>query len=121
MKAQSVLAETIDTARVVVEIASDKLASDIVLLDVRDLCNYADYLVLVNGEAVRQLDAMAEEIVRHLKQKGIALVRREGTATSGWIVLDFSDVIVHIFAPFERAYYNLDDMWSAASSVVRLA
>jgi len=111
----------LDTARAVVEIASDKLAGDVVLLDMCGSCSYADYVVLVSGESARQLQAVADEIVSVLKQKGITLTHREGIAASGWLVLDYSDVVVHVFAPAERAYYRLDDMWSAARQVVRLA
>ena len=120
-KSQEVLSGALDTARAVVEVASDKLASDIVLLDMCGLCSYADYLVLVNGESNRQLDAIADEIVHVLKQKGAPPMRREGTSASGWLLLDFSDVVVHIFAPSERAYYKMDDMWSSARPIMRLA
>ncbi|MCL2281599.1 MAG: ribosome silencing factor [Dehalococcoidia bacterium] len=120
-KSQAVLSGALDTAHAVVEVASDKLASDIVLLDTCGLCSYADYLVLVNGESNRHLDAIADEIVHVLKQKGMSPMRREGTAASGWLLLDFSDVVVHIFAPNERGYYKLDDMWSTARPIVRLA
>ena len=111
----------LDVAHAVVEVASEKFASDIVLLDVRTLSSLSDYLVIVNGESNRQLEAIAEEIVRGMKRSEVKLSHREGTAVSGWILLDFIDVIVHIFAPAERAYYKLDEMWSAAHSVMRLA
>jgi len=121
MAFQDVLSRAQNTARAVVEIASDKLASDIVLLDMCGMCSYAEYIVLVNGESSRQLDAIADEIVHALKQQGSPLTRREGTPASGWMLLDFSDVVVHIFAPAERAYYRLDDMWSTARPMVRIA
>jgi ribosome-associated protein len=119
--AQAVLSGALDTAHAVVEVASDKLASDIVLFDMCGLCGYADYIVLVNGESPRQLDAIADEVVHALKQKGTSLAHREGTSVSGWLLLDFRDVVVHIFAPNERAYYKLDTMWSTARPIMRLA
>jgi ribosome-associated protein len=70
---------------------------------------------------VPQLGAVADEIIRSLKKEGVSLFRREGTAVSGWILLDFGDVIVHIFSSTERDYYKLEEMWSGAKPVVRIA
>ncbi len=113
--------QTIDKARRIVEISSDKLASDIALLDTRGICGFADYFVIVSGESARQLDAISDEITQSLKKDAIAPLHREGTAASGWMLLDYGDVIVHIFSSEEREYYKLDEMWSAARFVVRMA
>ena len=114
------LLEAIDIARRVVEIASDKQASDIVLLDTRGLCSFADYFVMCSGEASRHIDAIYDEIVHALKKEGVLPHHHEGTVDSGWLLLDYGDVIVHIFAPSERDYYQLDKLWSQASPVVRI-
>lgn len=66
------------------------------------------------------MTAIFDEIVQILKKSGIAPAHREGTAESGWLLLDYMDVIVHIFAPAERVYYNLDEMWREARPVVRI-
>jgi ribosome-associated protein len=112
--------KALDRARLAVEVASDKLASDIVLLDAHDICGYTDYFVIVSGESSRQLEAIADQIVQSLK-KDTAPLHREGNAASGWILLDYGDIIVHIFSATERGYYKLDEMWSAARPVVRMA
>ena len=103
------------------EIASDKLASDIALLDARGICDFADYFVIVSGESTRQLDAISDEVAQSLKKDGMSPFHREGTADSGWMLLDYGDVIVHIFAAAEREYYKLEEMWGAAKSLVRMA
>ena len=103
------------------DVASDKLATDIVLLDSRGVCSFADYFVMVTGESVRQLKAIAEEIVHQLKQEGSYPLHREGTADSGWILLDYGDVIVHIFADAERKSYGLEEMWNQARPVLRVS
>jgi ribosome-associated protein len=90
------------------------------MLDVRDICSFADYFVLGTGESGRQIIAVSEEIERALKKDGEYLIHWEGTADSGWVLLDYGDVIVHIFAPFERKFYNLEEMWSTARTVVRI-
>jgi ribosome-associated protein len=92
----------------------------VVLLDVKDTCSFADYFVLCNGESGRQMNAIAEEVEKALKQQGVRPAHREGTADSGWILLDYGDLIVHIFAPLERQLYNLEELWSAARTVVRI-
>jgi len=103
-----------------VEAASDKQAGDIVLLDTRGICSFADYFVICNGESERQIKAIYEEVEHTLKKEGILTHHREGKLDSGWLLLDFGDVIVHIFAPFEREYYQLAELWSEATSVVRI-
>ncbi len=107
-------------ARKVVEAASDKQAIDIVLLDAREACSFADYFVICSGEADRQIKAIRDEVGHALKKEGILPHHYEGTIDSGWLLLDFGDVIVHIFAPSEREYYQLDKLWSQASLVVRI-
>ena len=112
--------ETLEVARKAVEIASDKQASDIVLLDCRGVCSFADYFVICSGESERQIKAIYEEVEQALKKKGILPHHREGTSDSGWLLLDFGDLVVHIFAPFEREYYRLDELWSKAIPVIRI-
>ena len=103
-----------------VEAAGEKQAIDIMLLDTRDVCSFADYFVICSGESDRQIKAIHEEIEHILKKEGVMPHHREGTIDSGWLLFDFGDVIVHIFAPFEREYYQLDKLWGLAVPVVRI-
>ena len=102
------------------EAASEKQAADIVMLDMKALCSFADYFVICSGETNRQIEAISEEIQRMLKNEGLLLRRREGTASSGWILIDFGDIIVHIFAPTERGYYQLERLWAKATPLIRI-
>lgn len=102
------------------EAASDKQATNVVLLDTRRVCSFADYFVICNGETERQMTAIYEEVAQVLKKEGVVPDHREGTPDSGWLLLDFGDVIVHIFAPYEREYYQLDKLWKEAIPVVRI-
>lgn len=102
------------------EIASDKQAGDIVLLDSRGVCSFADYFVMASGESQRQLKAISEEVVHSLKQSGVKPLHQEGRADSGWILLDYGDVIVHIFAPAERDLYRLDELWHQAGPILHI-
>jgi ribosome-associated protein len=107
-------------ARRAVEIASDKQAGNIVLLDVRGLCSFADYFVICTGESQRQVRTVIDDIEYDLKKEGVLPHHREGAPDSGWLLLDYGDVIVHVFSPAEREYYNLDGLWREAKALVRI-
>ena len=117
---EQVITETIEYARKAIEVASDKFASDIVLLDIREVSFFADYFVIMSGESSRQLNNLEEEITKALRGIGIKLYHREGTPNSGWLLLDFGDFIVHIFGVEEREFYNIEGAWRTATEVVRL-
>jgi ribosome-associated protein len=91
-----------------------------VLLDAREVCNFADYFVICSGESKRQIEAIRDEVTQALKKEGIVPRHHEGTADSGWLLLDYSDVVVHIFAPLEREFYQLDKLWGEAATVVKV-
>ena len=103
-----------------VEAASDKQASNIALLDTRSLSSFADYFVICSSDSTRQLEAIRDEIQHALKREGILPHHHEGTIDSGWLLLDYRDVIVHIFTLGEREYYQLDGLWNEASTLVRI-
>ena len=109
-----------EVARFIVDVAADKLAEDIVLLDLRGLASFADYFVIMSAESSRQIEALEEDLTRSLREADIARHRREGSAASGWVLLDFSDVIIHVFSPEEREYYDLERLWQRAPQVVRV-
>jgi ribosome-associated protein len=90
------------------------------MLDVSGVCSFADYFVICSGDNQRQMEAIWEGIVHELKQNAVLSHHSEGSPVSGWMLADFGSVIVHIFAPAERAYYQLDQLWSEAVPVVRI-
>ena len=100
--------------------ASDKQASDIVMLDLRGVSDFADYFVIATAESARQMDSLALDIESALKAAGARLHHREGTAHSGWVLLDFSDVIVHLFRPESRDFYHIEGAWSEGIETVRI-
>jgi ribosome-associated protein len=103
-----------------VDVASDKQASNVVMLDMREVCSFSDYFVISSGESERQIKAIGEEIEKALQEGGVTPHHREGTADSGWVLLDFSSVIVHIFSPTQREFYQLEELWSQATPVIRI-
>jgi ribosome-associated protein len=110
----------LDLARRIVELAEDKKAADIVLLDLGELTTLADAFVICSGGSERQIAAIADGIVEGLREERVRPIGREGTPASHWVLVDFGSVIVHVFTPPERDYYQLERHWSAARVVVRV-
>jgi ribosome-associated protein len=109
-----------ELARKIVDLASDKQAIDTVMLDMIEVCSFTDYFVICSGESKRQLQAIADGILKELSKEKIKPNHQEGDADSGWILLDFGDVIVHIFGSYEREYFRLDQLWENATTKVRM-
>ncbi len=117
---EAVSLEALELAHKAVEAASDKLATDVVMLDVRGICSFADYFVICSGESSRQVRTIYEEVEHIMKNEGVLPHHHEGKLDSGWLVIDYADVIVHIFNTTERDFYQLDELWSRATQVVRI-
>jgi ribosome-associated protein len=111
---------SLELARRVVELAEDKKAADIVLLDLSALTTLADYFVICSGGSERQLDAIADGIVEGLREEKIRPIGREGVAASHWVLLDYGSVIVHVFTPPERDFYQLERHWAEAKTILRV-
>jgi ribosome-associated protein len=112
--------EPADMAQAIVDVAADKKASDVILLDIRELSVIADYFVICTGNNSRQINAIRSAIEDKMSEDGIHMRGQEGSADSGWLLLDYGDVIVHIFGPMEREFYRLERLWSGAPTVVYL-
>ena len=108
----------LDLARRIVELAEDKKAADIVLLDLSGLTAMADYFVIASGGSERQLDAIADGIISGMRDHKVHAFGREGTAASHWVLVDFGSVVVHIFTPPERDFYQLERHWSEAKTIL---
>ena len=102
------------------EAIADKKGANIVLLDIRPVSLLADYFVIASGETERQIKAIMEAVRARLDEAGVAPLRVEGLPASGWVILDYSGVVVHLFAPDVRDYYQLERLWSRAPLVVRI-
>ena len=110
----------LELARRVVDLAEDKKAADIVLLERGELTTMADYFVICSGGSERQLGAIADGIVDGLRPAKARPIGREGTPESHWVLLDFGSVIVHIFTPPERDFYQLEKHWGEAKTILRV-
>ena len=106
-----------DLAVAAARAAAEKNAHDVVVLDVRDLIVITDYFVIASGTSDRQVRTIAEEIENALRPHGSKPVRREGEREGSWVLLDFVDVVAHVFLDQQRAFYNLERLWSDAPNV----
>ena len=101
----------------IAELASDKKAIDIVVLDLRGVVGYSDFFVIASGGTERQTKAIHDGIHHGLKERHGLLPRRvEGVGEARWILMDYLDVIVHVFTPETRAYYRLEQLWGEVPS-----
>lgn len=102
-----------------VDVLSDRLALDIALIDISKTSSFTDYFVIATAQSPLQFNALQEHLEKSLAPEGVQLRHREGTADGGWLLLDFGDLIVHIFSPEKREFYRLEDLWGRTSPVVR--
>ncbi|MDK9707472.1 MAG: ribosome silencing factor [Desulforhopalus sp.] len=92
-------------------------AEDLVILDVRGIATFTDYCVIMNGKSTRHVQALAEAVETALRSKRVKASTAEGLAEGLWVLLDFDEVIVHIFYHEQRKFYNLEGLWSDAKQV----
>lgn len=104
-------------ARVAAAAALDKKAEDVVVLDVRGLAAYADYFVVASGTSDRQVTAIADAVEEKMKKAGYRTIGVEGYTRGHWVLLDFGDVVVHVFYDEARAFYDIEGLWADAARV----
>jgi len=109
-----------ELAHDIVDLLDEKQAQDILLLDIRELAPFADYFVIATATSERQSKSLVEMLVETLREQRIKPLFIEGESHSGWQLLDYGEVIVHIFSPELRDYYRLEELWQDARVVVRL-
>lgn len=102
------------------EAAAEKQASNIAMLDIKEICSFTDYFVICSGDTTRHIEAIWQAVDETLRQNNVIPYHSEGTSDSGWVITDFGSVIVHIFAPAERDYYQLDKLWDKGIPVIRI-
>jgi ribosome-associated protein len=102
----------LEQARRVAALVQDKLARDVVILDMRPVCSYTDYFVVCTGGSPRQTAGIWDEVHGRLKHENDLLPKSvEGVSEGTWIIADYLDVVLHVFTPEARTYYKLEDLW----------
>jgi ribosome-associated protein len=100
-----------DALKIAVNAADDKKAYDLVALDISEIASFANYFLLCTGDSNRQIQAIADEVEQQLKAFGIRPAHVEGYQNAEWILMDYLDLVVHIFSKNARAYYDLERLW----------
>ena len=106
--------KTFDLAKKICKAASDKKADEVITMDMRDLMFSTDYFVVCSAQTATQVRAIADNIEDELAKENIHFSHREGYHEGEWILLDYGDVVVHIFKEENRQYYALEQLWSEA-------
>jgi ribosome-associated protein len=113
--------DSLDLARHIVGIVEDKKAEDIVLLDLRPDTIIADFFIICNGNSDRQIKALVDHVRTGVKETYSKLpFSVEGAAESGWVLMDYGDVVVHLFLDEKRAYYDLEGLWREANVLLSI-
>jgi len=108
----------IEHARTIAALAQEKLAADVVILDMRPVCSYTDFFVVCTGGNPRQTKAIYDEVRERLKKEDGLLPRTvAGEREARWILADYLDVVLHVFTPEAREYYRLEELWGDVPSV----
>ena len=103
--------EAIALARLAAQAAADKLATDIVLIDVSERLVITDVFVVATGNNERQVEAIVDEVEEKLRRAGVKPLRREGRRDGRWVLLDYADIVVHVQHAEERVFYGLERLW----------
>ncbi len=106
-------------ARIAVDALEDKKAQDVTIIDISNVSVIADYFIIANGTNRNQVQSMADNVEEKLGKAGFTPKQIEGYQTAGWILLDFRDVIVHIFSEEDRAFYDLERIWGDGIKVTK--
>jgi ribosome-associated protein len=109
-----------DLARSVVTTLEDKKGEDILLLDIQNIASFADFFVICNGTSDRMLDSLADAIRESVKKQFGLNASVEGGPADGWLVIDLGDVVVHLFSPDQRDYYDLEKLWDRGKVLLRV-
>ncbi|MCE9625441.1 MAG: ribosome silencing factor [Deltaproteobacteria bacterium] len=110
--------DTLVLAKEIAQEALDTKAQDLKILDLRELVSYTDYFILCTGTSDRQVKAIADRVHMKLKKKdGRLPISYEGLQSGQWVLLDYGDVVLHVFLEGQRQYYGLDQMWSDAAEI----
>lgn len=111
------MVNSLEAAQLMAEAAAEKKAYDILILDLRGLTYLTDYFVICSGSNITQVGAIADQIMQGLARHGVHTSHVEGQAGSTWVLMDYGDVVVHIFDEQARIYYSLEKLWNEAPRV----
>jgi ribosome-associated protein len=107
-------------ARTIVDVCVDKKASDVTLIEIGKITTLADCFVIATGNSDRQIRAISSAVQDSMKESDVRLLQQEGLPEDGWVLLDYGQIIVHVFAAEQRAYYDLEGRWREAPTLLKI-
>jgi len=107
-------------ARMITDVASENLGEEIVLFDTGDISLFSEFSIIITGQTDRHLENLSQKIMREMKKNGKKIHHKEGTGKTGWILLDYFGLSVHILLNDKRNVYDLESLWSSAKEIVRI-
>ncbi len=107
-----------DMVRIIYDALTEKKGEEIKVIDISEISVMSDYFVITNGNSNSQVDALVENVEEQMQKAGFSLKQREGQRSGTWVLLDYGDVIVHIFDKENRLFYNLERVWNDGKTVV---
>lgn len=109
-----------EMTKIAVHAMSEKKGENISVIDISEVSVIADYFIIVSAENIRQVESIADEVENQLAKAGYLIKQQEGYGTSGWILQDYNDIIVHIFNREERLFFDLERIWSDGKKVLNV-
>jgi len=107
-------------ARIIVTSLEEKKGEDILLLDIHEISDFADYFVICSGTSDRMLQGLADGVLEQIRKQYNMRGRVEGSPQDGWVLVDYNDVVLHLFSPERRDYYRLEELWGQGKTLLRL-
>ncbi|RJP49207.1 MAG: ribosome silencing factor [Anaerolineaceae bacterium] len=98
----------------------DKKGEDIILLDLKDIVSFTDYFVICTGTSDRMIDALANATMDDIRKKYKKKAKKQGNSRDGWVVVDYGDVVIHLFSPDQREYYQIEELWEDGKVLLKL-
>ena len=120
MSDQQIEYDTLDMAREIALFLEEKFGEDIVLMDVREQVYFTDYFIIATAGSERQLNSLGGDLVREVRSRFGPHSKPEGSAQNGWVLVDFGDVVVHLFSEEQREFYALEELWQEGQVLLRI-
>ncbi|NLM04633.1 MAG: ribosome silencing factor [Clostridiales bacterium] len=109
--------QSLDIIKKIINDIDEKLGQNIVVMDLKNISSICDYFIITSAASIRQTKAMADEIESTLEEEGISIFHKEGYDSGKWILLDYGDIVIHIFHDEDREFYNIEGIWKDAKTI----
>ena len=110
----------LELARKIVNTLEDKKGENIVLIDLKDIVSFTDYFIICTGTSDRMIDSLAKATIEDIRAKHKKRGKQEGLSRDGWVIVDYGDVVVHLFSPDQRDFYNLEELWEDGKVLLKV-